>query len=188
MEVVSSFRLFDAGFKSLEGMAEALDGTHVGVGRCLCLEEEGGGIMETQCCWTSPGRRRIIITGDTTIVTKESIHLMRELVGKQLSQIAEVLNVTVESLKLVRLHADLHFHCCKEDGQAVRPSYQMASIYVALISVLLGRRPRGNTVLFGDLNNTGYLSSVWPWGIGEIKACKARGIHRAILGERGYRY
>ena len=174
--------VMSAGFKREEGMEDILDGPHIGLGQCICLPSEEGGFMEVQCCWTTPGSYEVIITGNRTAVTEEGIFLVRDLVRREVNDIAAALSLEAKDIKAVRPHADLHFHCVKE-GKAVQPLYQLAAIYVALVSLLIGRRPRSDTVVFGDVSNLGYLSSIWSWDEERVEFCQRKGIRRVVVGE-----
>ena len=172
-----------AGFTRLDGMAEALDGCHVGVGKCLGLEADGVGVVEVQCCWTSPGRRELIMTGNLSQVSRNAIYSMKDLVQASIVTIMDELGLPSQGLSLVKSGHDLHVHI--EHGyQSVKPSYQMGAIVISLVSLLIGRRPREDVILFGDVGNSaGQYSSNWTIDLGFVADCARWGYREAFVGD-----
>ena len=163
-------------------MAEALDGPHVGLGYGVGLFEDGVGSFEVQCCWTQPGNRELIMTGNLSTVSGDAINNMKDRVCESIPSIANRLAVSSEDLVLMKRGHDLHVHI-EHSFHPIKPSYQMGAIYVALVSLMIGRRPRKDTVVFGDVGNrTGVFSS--PWKLGDtVHHCVGLGYRRAVVGK-----
>ena len=56
---------------------------------------------------------------------------------------------------------------------------------MAMVSLLIGRRPREDTAIFADLNCYGFMSSdrKWAWDANTIALCQYFGVRRALLGK-----
>ena len=130
------------GLTRRDGMAEELDGCHVGLGRCLGLVHDHIGDIEIQCCWTRPGNRELILTGNLSSVSREAIWNIKDLVQQSIPGISSRLGLCAEGLSLIKQGHDLHVHV--ENGfHPVGPSYQMGAIYLSMVSLLISQRPRG---------------------------------------------
>ena len=169
-------------------MEKAMNGVHgdrvlLGVGRCLCLYEDDGVVMEFQCCWASPGQGQVLVSGNMSQATRDSIDFVRHLVTEHRPAIAAKLGVKPGALpSLVRPYMDLHVHC-EKPFKPVEACYNMPAAYVAMVSLLFNRQPRWDTVVFGDLNNYGYMSSDWRWRDEMLNICQVRQIRRVVLAQ-----
>ena len=170
------------GFEQEEGMVEALDSSKVGIGRCLCLNGDGGDIFEFQCCYTGPGEAKTIITGKASQVVDECILFVKTIINNDLEAIAARCDVSVDKLRVMRPHMDLHVHC-EKDSQEIGSGYAMAAIYIAMVSLLLQRRPREDTVILAEMNSYGHMFSKWVWTLDEMNHCAQNGVRRVVLGE-----
>ena len=164
-------------------MAEELDGCHVGLGRCLGLVHDHIGDIEIQCCWTRPGNRELILTGNLSSVSREAIWNIKDLVQQSIPGISSRLGLCAEGLSLIKQGHDLHVHV--ENGfHPVGPSYQMGAIYLSMVSLLISQRPRKDVVVLGDVGNaTGAFSSAWDVGQSYMGYCQQLGYRHVILGD-----
>lgn len=111
-------------------------------------------------------------------MTRDGIDLIKALLVEQ----TPVLRVLfgLPSMRLIRLDFAIHVHLCHW-GEPLVASYQMAAIYVAMVSLMAGKRPRTDTAVFGALSNAGYLTSRWEWGPKTFALCRFCGIRRVVL-------
>lgn len=139
------------------------------------------GEIEVQCTWVEPGSQQVLMTGNLSTQSRACIRNVVELVMADLSAIASRLGLPTPSHTLVRRGYDLHVHL--EHGyQPVRPTYQMGAIFVALVSLLFGRRAREDVMIFGDVSNLGAFSSNWTLQEADVKDFIDEGYRRVILG------
>jgi ATP-dependent Lon protease len=105
----------------------------------------------------SPGSQALILTGQLSTVTQESVILISGLINRTTQQIGEALGLKApDKLRLLRPHHDLHVHCVNYEH--ITPSYQQGAIYVALVSAMVRQRCRPDTAIFGDVGTEGALS------------------------------
>jgi hypothetical protein len=57
----------------------------------------------------------------------------------------------------------------------------MAAIYVAMVSLMTGRRPWPDVAVFGSVSSIGSLGSMWEWTAKSFEFCYSRGIRRVVL-------
>ena len=164
-------------------MVEALDGCHVGLGYCVGLVDDRVGTIEIQCCWTCPRARELIMTGNPSMVTQDAIRNTKDYICATLPSIASGLGLPAESLCLIRDGHDLHVHV--EHGfQEIRAAYHMGAIYAAMVSLMVGRRPREDTLIFGSIGCcSGVFSGHWKVDAIHIHRWVSVGYRRAIIGE-----
>ena len=170
------------GFTKTDEMVAALDGPHVGVGVCMGLVDDHHGMIEFQCCWTTPRihGEEVLATGALSIVTHEAVLVIKVLVLEHTQRIAQYFGLAPEKLRLIRLKHTLYVHVC--NWEPIEPAYQMGAIYVCMVSLLVGRRPRTDTAIFGDVTTVGVFISKWKWSEKEVEVCKSKGIRRVVLG------
>ena len=165
-------------------MMSALDGPHVGLGLCVGLAKDGHSVIEVQCTWTGPRKLTdddVIITGHINSVMQESVNLVKDLVVERNREIAEHLGRKPEQLRLIKQTRYLHVHI-ENEYKAVNKSYLMGAIYISMISLLIGRRPKAGTAVFGDISPYGVFSSVWDWTDQEVGVCQSKGNRQVVVG------
>ena len=171
------------GFQRTDAMYQLLDGPHVGLGHCLGLVDDEVGYFEVQCCRIRPGERGLLMTGNLSEVSQSAIRNIKDLVEASTPAIANCLGLCADGLGLMKAGHDLHVHVMNR-YKPIEPSYQMGAIYVALVSLMIGRRPRIDTTVFGDVGNCfGTFSSVWVLKKENIMDCQRVNYRRAIVGE-----
>ena len=173
------------GFVRRDGMVEALaNGPHVGVCHCLGLVTDGIGTIQVQCCWVKPkDNEGLIMTGNLSSVTKDAIPVMKDLVIASTRAIASRLGLPPDELSLDKRGHDLHVHV-EHRFLPIETTYLMGAIYVSLVSLMIGRQPGDDTMVFGHVgNSSGSFSSKWKLDETNISNCKYIGYRRAILGK-----
>ena len=165
------------GFTRTDDMVGALDGHHVGLASCLGLYIDKTTIFEVQCCSTKPGRCGLIMTGGLSDVSQDSIRMLKGLVDASAPEIAPRVGLSEDGLHLMRREYDLHVHL--ENAFApLRGSYQMGPIYMALVSLMIGRRIRKGTMLFGAVGNLGEFYGAWQLEVLDIQHLQGLVSHR----------
>lgn len=172
------------GFAGTEAMVQALDGVHVGVGKCLGLARDNVGIFEVQCCLVGPGDCTVIMTGGLSKISSDAIRNLQGLVVESIPEIATTLSVpSHDDLVLMKRGYNLHVHI--EHGyDDIEPTYQMGAIYASLVSLMIKRRPREDTMIFGHVNIlNGAFSASWRLDAFNIRNCKVMGYRRMVVGQ-----
>lgn len=98
----------------------------------------------------------LILTGAMSTVTKESVTLLVALISTTTRRIGQALGLPTQQaakLRLVRPTHDLHVHCV--NYEPIQPSYQQGAIYMALVGMMVRRRCRADTAIFGDVGTAG---------------------------------
>jgi hypothetical protein len=129
----------------------------------------------------------LIVSGAMREVTLHVINVIKVLVEEQKDWIAAELGGkrgkrSKKQLRLLRPHLALHVHL-ESWGKPPEASYQGAALYVAMAGLLVEKRPREDTVVFGDVAVNGALASSWRWGPSVIEHCRKMGVRRAVVPE-----
>lgn len=111
-------------------------------------------------------------------VTRDAIYIVKALVVEHTPALRVLFGLP--SIRLVRPKLALHVHLCHL-GEPLKPSYQMAAIYVAMVSLMTGRRPWPDVAVLGSVSNAGSLGSMWEWTAKSFEFCHSRGIRRVVL-------
>ena len=162
----------------------AINGAHVGIGKCIGLVKDDKMVVEAQCCWTGPrGKddRDTIITGALRELDRQAIWTVKNVVMELTEKIATHFNKRPEELRLKRPTLMLHLHL-ETTYQPLAGPYYMGAVFIALVSLVVGRRPRTDTAIFGEVSVTGNFGSGSEWTEEEIGWCRTLGIRRAVLG------
>ena len=165
-------------------MTRALDGPHIGLGHCLELVDDKVGNVEVQCCRFKPGNADLLMTGNLSAISKSVIENLLGLVEMSIPAIAARLGLpAADGLSLMKHGQDLHVHVVNRH-QPIESTYHMGAIYVALVSLLIGRRARADTTVFGDVANAyATFSSIWDLNVNHIMQCQSGGYRHAILAK-----
>ena len=169
-------------------------GSHLGVGQGLGVEDgDMRGLFEVQACHVSPGNEDVIITGTPTLVSRDGIKRLlsfimddyREVIGLQfgLSSGEEDDDDHAKNHQrklLLKPGYDLHVHFATA-YTPIDSSCQMAAIFVCLVSLVVGRPSREDTVVVGDVTNEGYLKGCWRLETDLINYLRHCGIRRLII-------
>jgi hypothetical protein len=65
----------------------------------------------------------------------------------------------------------------------VEHTHYKAPIAVAVLSLLLQRRPRADTGVLGDLTCEGLLGPIDDWSVEWVDACVAQGLRRMVVSD-----
>jgi hypothetical protein len=114
-------------------------------------------------------------------VTRDAIYIVKALVVEHTPALRVLFRRP--SMRLVRPKFALHIHLCHLE-EPLKPSYQMAAIYVAMISLMTGKRPWADVAVFGSVSNIGTLSSMWEWTAKSFKFCHFCGIRRVVVADK----
>ena len=124
-----------------------------------------------------------MMTGNLSKISQDAIRNVKCLVEESIPTIAGVLGVSLESLSLTRRGHDLHVHV-EHCFVPIEPTYQMGAIYVSLVSLLVGRRPRDDTTILGAIDIvTGAFTSQWKVDVYNVQNYKIGGFRRLVIGE-----
>jgi hypothetical protein len=150
-------------------------------------EEDGLRFIEFQVCSVGPGRRELFLTGAMSATTRQSVGLLMNLVMEHARPLDRLFGVPAQKGPIsahlfARPYQDLHVHIVNW-WLPFEPAYQQAALYVALVSLVMRRRPRPDTAILGDVNNIGGLSSTWDYSEAAVLFCHHRGIRRLVLAE-----
>lgn len=142
-------------------MEACLDGPHVGVGICLGLLDDGVGLVEVQCCRLLPGKRELLLTGNFSGSAEMALQTVTALAEKDAACLLAMDKSAAARGPPVLLPrgTDLHVHLHHDYGP-VTTIYFMGAAYLSLISLLLGRRPPADVLIYGGVGNMGSLT----WG------------------------
>lgn len=164
-----------------------MDGPHVGVGRGMgLLRADNVCEFEVQCCYVGPGSQRFIKTGNLSVTSKEAVESVSARVVSDIPRIAEVLGLPKANLRLLKPRLDLHVHVSHK-WNPIEGSYLMGPIYVAMVALMAGGRSRGDTLVFGNIDERGVLVGE-SWALTEqmVKFAAWLGYRRLVAG-RGLR-
>ncbi|RMD79009.1 MAG: endopeptidase La [Gammaproteobacteria bacterium] len=144
-----------------------------GVATGLAWTPTGGDLLFIEAART-PGRGKLILTGQLGDVMKESAQAALSLVKAR----AQELGIDPAVFEVSDIHIHVPAGAIPKDG----PSAGVA-IYVALVSLLTGRKARADTAMTGEISLRGLVLPVG--GIKEKTLAAARaGIRRVILPAR----
>ena len=161
-----------------------VDNPRVGLGTCVGLVKDKEGVVDVQSCWVSPckaGDAPLMVTGLLTDELRDAVTLVRNVVYELRGKLASYYDREMKSFDVVRRYRTLHVHI-ENNYRPISKSYYMGAIFISLVSLLLGRRPRTDAVVFGDVNPLGVLSSCWAWTEEEVSLCETMGIRRVVVG------
>ena len=138
--------------------------------------------MEIQCCSLELGHADLIMTGNLSVETQACIRNVKDLVIATTPAIALSLGIEAsEALSLVRRGYDLHVHV--DYGYSpITVTYIMGAMYMAMVSLLVGRTPRDDTIIFGAVGNAGSLNGRWELQRMFFTVCRNKGYRRVIIG------
>ena len=169
-------------------MRSAMDGPHVGIGRCVGLEGQARP-FESQCCWVRPGSQKLIVTGGIgdDELGDETLRHLAKVVFLTVSSHIEVVKhnlraLTGNSVDLIKTGHDVHMHLVWEANGGVKHGRYQAAMAASLLSLMIQRRPRDDTAILGALTCTGRLS-VANLEVDVVALCYAQGIRRMIVAE-----
>ena len=179
----------NTGMKETDTLAAAFDGPHVGVGFSPCLEDPGTTAMEVQCSMVKPGSTEIIITGNNSDILRECVVSVREIVHKLAADIRAKVGIPSNDagLDICGASRDLHvhFHSSKEDDNTiplVSHTNYMAGLFIAMVSLLLGKRTSEDLAAVGEVAYPGTLSALdEPWSDDLVRLCRDQGIRRIVV-------
>jgi hypothetical protein len=169
-----------------DGMVEALDGPHIGRGATLGLDLP---LLrfELQCCVRKPGTRNVITTGNMLPSMVGAAESVKFFVSSHCAEIGHRLGRN-DLGPLIPPRCDLHIHA----NYAWHPTDDLkysSAIFVALVSLLLGRPPAPDVVVFGNITPAGVLfpgqvENLRPWSVEDVQMCESQGIRRIVLSHR----
>lgn len=161
-----------------------LSGTHLGLATCVGKVSAGELVVEFQCCWTGPrssSSEDRIVTGLMTSVTRERVVAVQSVVLELMDKIASHFHKSVGDLGYYRPTMILHVHL-ESLYEIEEGSYYMGAIFISLVSLIVGRRARSDTAIYGDISPTGTFSYGGEWTRGEVECCRRMGIRRVVMG------
>ena len=122
------------------------------------------------------------MTGHLSDLTQACVRNMIDLVIHDTHAIMDQLDCESSmELSLMKRGYDLHVHV--EHGyQPITSTYSMGAIYMAMVSLLIGRHLSDKVIIFGDVGNAGSLSSKWSFDERYVRVCGALGYRRVITG------
>jgi hypothetical protein len=128
----------------------------------------------------------LIITGCVNEEMREVVKQTVDLVGSMYGPLGEAFGREGKRLSLTKAGHDLHVHVTNlQAGQRRYLSY-MAAVAVALVGLLVGRRPSDDQVgVLGEVTPDWVL--LWEaglqWGSADVADCRAQGIRRLVVPE-----
>ena len=147
-----------------------------GVATGLAWTPVGGEILFVEAT-RSPGRGGFLLTGQLGEVMRESAQAALSLVKNR----ASALGIDIAAFEKVDIHIHIPAGAIPKDG----PSAGVA-IFMALVSLLLGRTVRSDTAMTGEISLRGLVLPVG--GIKEkVVAAEAAGLTRVMLPARNRR-
>lgn len=161
-----------------------VDGRQVGVGTCIGLVEGGEGVVDVQSCWVGPRKGcdgTMMVTGHLFQEMRNAVLLVRNVVYELRSTLASHFNSDVKTFDVVKMYKTLHVHI-ESNYRVISSSYYMGAIFISLVSLLVGRRPRCDVVVFGEVNPVGLLRSCWEWTEQEVAVCVEKKVRHVVVG------
>ena len=144
-------------------MVGELDGPHIGIGRAPSLESHAYRVV-VQCCFVTPPSNSgsgVIMTGRITNPLTECIDMAMAFIYDNGGAVAKIVNGGEQDktrLKLVKKGLrDLHVHVVDYGWEPVSKSEYMGAVVMAMISLLVGRRPYPDVAVLGEVNPCGLL-------------------------------
>lgn len=167
-------------------MISALDGPHVGVGLGMCLECRDAIPFEVQCCLVKPGRQEMVVSSrfGLTDELRECLGIARQFMWESHDEIVAKLGLETEAVGprgLRKAKHDLHVYLLNKSGDIRHTSY-MAAMVVAMVSLLIGRRPVQGMAVMGEVAFSGELNPSHPWDVEEVLKCREQGIRTVLTG------
>lgn len=149
---------------------------------------EGSGAVEVECAHVRPGKMGgLILTGCPSEEMRQVVRQMVDLVNGMHAPLGREFGREGKRLSLHKTGHDLHIHITNlhHAVQARHVSY-MAAVVVALVGLMVGRRPGGYGVaVLGEVTPDWFV--LWEadlqWGSAEVESCRAQGIRRLVLPE-----
>jgi hypothetical protein len=145
-----------------------------------------------QCCLRRPGRGDVILTGNATPVMRDAAAIAKDFVARSAQAIGERLGLgtAAASLQLLTPKQDLHLHM--DYGWAALSSQQYTSVFVvAMISMMLSRRPREDVAIIGHIAPCGSLFALSPpdsetgaWEPRDLAECFNQGFRQVVISSR----
>ena len=184
----------------VDGLARDLDGPNVGVGKSLRREEVSEGTnpnqcFEVQCCWTGPGMGGdVMITGIVTQLMKECVAVARDMILIHEERIIRDLGLHVRRKRrqddedgsaasgitlFDKTGQDLHVHILSW-SDTPHTSY-IASMVLAMVSLMSKRRLPEDLGAEGDLDCSGILNPIYKWTTAQVEECKRQGLRRMVV-------
>lgn len=139
-------------------------------------------IPQVQCCYAYPGSRRVIKTGHLSASSGDGIETVRARVALDSPRIGQMLHMGPITPRLMRPMHDLHVHVSYV-WRPIAGGYQEGAMYVSMVALMLGRRARGDTLVFGHVDGKGVLvGGAWEWTARMVTFAAFCGYKRLVVG------
>ena len=138
--------------------------------------------FEVQCCRVPPGKCEVITTGGLSVVSQDAIRVVKDLVHASTREIASRMGVDSDGLSLMKRGMDLHVHVDNFAFGKINKTYQMAPLYMSMVSLVFGRRMKDDVMVFGDVGSSGSLSCIWKLEVNHIQLYRRHGYRQVIVG------
>ena len=168
-----------------EDLMRSFRGSQVGVGLGVGLVEDNVGLFEVQACWVPSRTPDILVTGGLGRTNREAFLLVASFVETHASTIGACMGVSSDkswSLSMRKPGCQLHIHMA-DSWKSLESTYQMGAIFICLVSLLVDRPCRTDTMVFGDINNEGYFIGAWRWDKAMTDHAVGLGVRRVVVPE-----
>jgi len=108
--------------------------------------------------------------------------LVKNVMVELRCRLASHFGVKDDRMAIVRPTLYNHVHI-ENSGLPVTLSYHSGAIFISLVSLMIKRRPRTDTAIYGSIGPTSSFSSTRAWGTKEVTCCKEKGIRRVVVGK-----
>lgn len=124
----------------------------------------------------------MIKTGHQSAASSAGIEMVRARVALDSPRIGQMLRMSPTAPRLMRPMHDLHVHVSYV-WRPILGGYQEGTMYVAMVALMLGRRARGDTLVFGQVDGKGVLvGGAWEWTARMVRFAAVCGYKRLVVG------
>lgn len=173
-----------AGFEATPIMEQCvIDSALVGWATACGLE--GRGAVNVECCHVRPGTMGgLILTGCVQEEMREVVRQMVLVVPSMCQALGEAFGLEGKRLSLCKKGHDLHVNINSLYGAQVHYLSYMAALAVALVGLMVGRRPSDTQLaVLGEVTPDWVLR--WEpglrWSSADVASCRAQGIRRLVV-------
>ena len=164
---------------------EAFRGPHLGVGQGMGPLEGTFGLFEVQSCWVPSRSPDPLLTGCVSDNSRRCFAFARNFIDRHVSAIGTRTGLPTQQadvLKVAKPACQLHCHFAT-GWVAITPPHQMGAIFISLVSLVVGRPSRADTVVLLQFDADG---RAWPGE--EVSAAivdhlSSRGITQLVVSQ-----
>jgi hypothetical protein len=148
---------------------------------------QGCGRVQVECCHVRPGKMGgLILTGCVNEEMREVVRQTVDIVNHMCGSLGEAFGRKGKRPSLHKAGHDLHVNVINMQAEQVHCSSYMAAVAVALVGLVVGRRPTDEQLaVVGEVTPDWVL--LWEpglqWSSADVADCRAQGIRRLVVPE-----